>query len=44
MMQLEATTRQALLAGASAADIKAKLLASGAKEQEVDTIIRMAQI
>ena len=44
MMQLEASTRQALLAGASAADIRAKLIASGAKEQEVDTIIRMAQI
>ena len=44
MMQLEASTRQALLAGASAADIRAKLIASGAKEEEVDTIIRMAQI
>jgi len=44
MMQLEASTRQALLAGASAADIRPKLIASGAKEEEVDTIIRMAQI
>jgi hypothetical protein len=44
MMQLEATTRQALLAGASAADIRAKLIASGAKEEEVDKIIGMAKI
>ncbi len=44
MIQLEATKRQALLSGASAADIRAKLIASGAKEEEVDRIIIMAQI
>ena len=43
MMQLKTTTRQALLAGASAADIREKLIASGAKEEEVDKIIEMAQ-
>ena len=43
MLQLDATARQALLAGATRTNIRAKLLASGAKEQEVDTIIRIAQ-
>ena len=44
MIQLEVSTKQALLAGASAADIRAKLIASGAKEEEVNTIMRKAQI
>ena len=44
MMQLDATARQDLLAGATRRYIRAKLIASGAREQEVDTIIRMAQI
>jgi len=43
MLQLDAIARQALLAGATRTNIRAKLLASGAKEQEVDTIIRIAQ-
>ena len=43
MMQLDATTRQALLAGLSPTYIRAKLIASGVREQEVDTIIRIAQ-
>ena len=43
MMQLDATARQAMLAGATRRYIREKLIASGAKEQEVDTIIRIAQ-
>jgi rubredoxin len=43
MMKLDAMARQALLTGATRRCIREKLIASGAKEQEVDTIIRIAQ-
>ena len=43
MMQLDAIARQALLAGATRTSIREKLIASGAKEQEADSIIRIAQ-